>query len=69
MVTNREVLVARLILLLIFLIIALLSSLSCVTSRAIGREARCGIGKDYICTTHFLDNKMYTICACREKIK
>lgn len=66
MITNRGLSVAKLVLLLIFLIIALLS-FSCTTTGAIAREARCGIGKDYICTTHFLDNKMHTICACRTR--
>lgn len=49
-------------------IIALLS-FSCTSTGAIVREVRCGIGKDYICTTHFADKQqMHMICACRTKM-
>lgn len=66
---HRRSKIKKIFLLIISLALIALLSFSCTSTGAIVREVRCGIGKDYICTTHFADKQqMHTICACRTKM-
>lgn len=57
---------ARLILHLFLLLLWFLSS-GCYTARVIALEARCGIGRDYVCSPQFGYDGVYMVCGCMNK--
>jgi hypothetical protein len=65
-VTDFSICLVRITILIVLLLIGFVLS-SCYTVHSLALEARCGIGRDYVCAPIMQTDHMEMVCGCMDK--